>query len=580
MKGKPDILKYGMAASLIAVCACYIASLFMHLGYPLFWNDEGMTVMHGKRVLEYGYPKAWDGKNMVYDLLHPVKDLGIDKKTGAFIGGSGWGHYYYAAPFVGMAEGISDDHLRTAFVRFWFALAGLLGLFILGRLIGRVWEKPRQRIAVWLIFSLSALLSIPLVLHLRDARYYSLCVLLAALIAAVWSRKRLLPAAEELGKQKGYLRFNLYLSILMIAMMFTFAPGFVAMAGAIGLAEAVRMVMTAFERGSDDQLKFSGRGLLRSMGTNLRANWFLVISVAFFVPFLLFFNTIEINRLLAENNARIQFYSQYKTNLLSILSYFWRFEPFVLFVALRCFVVAVTPMLARRRDKQVNRQMRLTHFLSLCFLLVILLGARVPNEIFIRYFVPAIPLLFCVVALDGLIVWNWLCPYKKMWHLTFALSFTVLWSLRLPHNLSYIKGHVYEMVHPYKGHLDYMIPYIRMRYPDTSTLVIAANYEETSFMYYLDAKVTIGYVQSNIENDMRYQPDVIYFNPQWSWGQAPRILDQFLAHGKYGRAQFPVARYRVNNIPEVNLEPEINHQFRTLIPRAGEPQAELLVKIE
>jgi hypothetical protein len=574
MKGKPDILKYGMIATLIAVCGCYVASLFMHIGYPLFWNDEGMTVMHGKRVLEYGYPKAWDGKNLVYDLLHPDKELGIDKKTGAFIGGSGWGHYYFAAPFLALAEGIEDDHQRTAFVRFWFAL------LVLSRLIGKVWEKSRQKVAVWLIFALSTLLSVPLVLHLRDARYYALCVLLAALIASAYGRKRLLPSAAELSNTKGLLRYNLYLTFLMVTLMFTFAPGFIAMGGAIGAAEFLRLVSLSFGREGSGKLKFSRAAFWKSLVLVLRANAFLFLSVILFIPFLVFFNTFEINRLLEENNTRILYYSRYSNNLKAIMDYFIRFEPILLFLALRLTVVAITPTLLRRRDQQVNRQLRLSGFLSLCFLFTILLGARVPNDIFIRYFVPAIPLLFCLVALDAMIIWNWLCPFRKAWHGAFALSALGLWSLRLPHNLPYLQGHVYEMVHPYKGHLDYMIPYIRMKYPDPSKLVIAANYEETSFMYYLGAKVTIGYVQSNIESDIRFQPDVIYFNPQWNWGQDYRILDHFLSQAKYGRAQFPVARYRVNNIPEVNFEAEINHQFRTLLPKPGEPQAELLVKIE
>ena len=39
--------------------------------------------------------------------------------------------------------------------------------------------------------------------------------------------------------------------------------------------------------------------------------------------------------------------------------------------------------------------------------------------------------------------------------------------------------------------LDYTIPFIKEKYPTSDTLVIAANYEETSYMYYLKSKVVV-----------------------------------------------------------------------------------------
>jgi hypothetical protein len=41
-----------------------MVSLFKNISYPLFWADESMAVMGGVRVLEYGYPKVHDGKNV------------------------------------------------------------------------------------------------------------------------------------------------------------------------------------------------------------------------------------------------------------------------------------------------------------------------------------------------------------------------------------------------------------------------------------------------------------------------------------------------------------------------------------
>ena len=61
---------------LVFLCALLLTSLFKNISYPLFWADESMTVMRGERVLEYGYPKVHDGKNVLYDLLPSKSQTG------------------------------------------------------------------------------------------------------------------------------------------------------------------------------------------------------------------------------------------------------------------------------------------------------------------------------------------------------------------------------------------------------------------------------------------------------------------------------------------------------------------------
>jgi hypothetical protein len=102
---------------LVVLCMLFLVSLFKNIGYPLFWADESMTVMGGVRVLEYGYPKVHDGKNVFYDLLHPNPRLGIDEKTDAYIGGTSWGHYYFATLGVKLAEMSDDFFTKTAVIK-------------------------------------------------------------------------------------------------------------------------------------------------------------------------------------------------------------------------------------------------------------------------------------------------------------------------------------------------------------------------------------------------------------------------------------------------------------------------------
>ena len=118
----------------IALAGLLLLSVFRHISHPLLWNDEGMTAMHAKRVLQFGFPKASDGRNVVADLAHPDAALAIDERTGAFIGGAGWGQYYIGAPAVKLAELVPDLYAKTAILRSWFAFLGWVGVGMFGSL--------------------------------------------------------------------------------------------------------------------------------------------------------------------------------------------------------------------------------------------------------------------------------------------------------------------------------------------------------------------------------------------------------------------------------------------------------------
>src|SRR4029079_14307060 len=70
-------------------------SVLKNISYPLFWADESMTAIGTERVLQFGYPKVHDGKNVFYDLRHSNPTLGINEKDDAYVGGAGWGQYYF-----------------------------------------------------------------------------------------------------------------------------------------------------------------------------------------------------------------------------------------------------------------------------------------------------------------------------------------------------------------------------------------------------------------------------------------------------------------------------------------------------
>jgi len=132
-----------------------------------------------------------------------------------------------------------------------------------------------------------------------------------------------------------------------------------------------------------------------------------------------------------------------------------------------------------------------------------------------------------------------------------------------------ITGHVKEIVTPYQGTVDYAVAYIRANYADPTQLVIATNYEETSYMYYLGSRVTIGQALNNLPEDRKFLPDVIIPRQLWNFAAYP-YFENFRSLANYRAVTFPISDYFVNNIPELR-HPRYYHQFVRLPVKDEKP---------
>jgi hypothetical protein len=126
------------------------------------------------------------------------------------------------------------------------------------------------------------------------------------------------------------------------------------------------------------------------------------------------------------------------------------------------------------------------------------------------------------------------------------------------------------MFHQYKGPLDYTIPYIKAHFPRADTLVIAANYEEYSYMYYLGSKVIVGYVGNNLEEDVKLVPDIIAYRKMWP--RFGELFNHYLSKAPYEPVIFPVFDTPVNSSPLFDyVQPlYLKHLFKTLL--TNDPQ--------
>jgi hypothetical protein len=126
-------------------------------------------------------------------------------------------------------------------------------------------------------------------------------------------------------------------------------------------------------------------------------------------------------------------------------------------------------------------------------------------------------------------------------------------------------GRIAELREPYRGPLDHVIPYLALRYPNPADLVIATNYDEFSYMFYLRATAVFGYSAPDRERDLGFVPDVIIPRP---WPVNQRALRHLASQGNYLAQPFPVANTPVNNLPELSPrnQSRIVHLFHSPQP--------------
>jgi hypothetical protein len=565
---------------LTVLCALFLASLFKNISYPLFWADESMTAMGGVRVLEYGYPKVHDGKNVFYDLLHPDKTLGIDKKTDAYIGGAGWGQYYFATLGVKLAELSDDFYTKTAIIRSTFTLAGLAGLVILALLGMQFFGTRLSRRGFLALFVFFEVISMPLALHLREARYYPLVICVTALTIFIYARYRIL-------KNVGYATYGISLIVLLFLSFLIFSPAYFIFLGSFFLFETALLAGDLFSRhrGKRDGTERPAPAVKKILKEYVLALLPVVVSLITILPLLSFFETFYIARKMAAFNLiiyRTTRQEMYVDNFLVLWRYFASSDFIYLAIFLKACLLFCLGLKWRGRTAVTldRRKLAFSSFLSIFFVLYFAAMCKIPNFPYTRYFIPLQPVLAVIVILDAAVVYDFISGYGSAaaGYLRGLLAAIVAVAalFNIATNFDYLKGHLFEITHQYRGPLDYVIPYIRDHYPNPENLVIAANYEETSFMYYLGAKVTVGYVGQNLMQDYQVVPDIIIFRKSHE-AFAP-VFRYLLAQRNFVPVAFPVYDWLVNNFPELNQAPRDTNYYRFMTYYSSERQHRLPIQ--
>jgi hypothetical protein len=525
----------------VILFALFSASVFKHISYPLFWQDEASTAMGAERVAEYGYPKVHGGKNIYNDLIMD-STIAVNKHD-ALVGGANWGQYYFGVIGHKLAERTDDLYAKTGLFRMPFAVLGIMGLalwvFFMMRFCSDKFSK-HLFVALFIFFSL---LSVSLTLLLREARYYSILIFCAALVIGLYATYRFHKPFNKI--------FFIAVEVFALFIIFvSYSPMYVTLLLTLGLSELI-ISIPVYRKSGFAKAWTQALPLVMLAAASLLSIW----------PMIIEYNYFEAMKTINKEGLQVT-WEVYKDHVATIFGYFKNYGFLWLAIAIKALVLWNSKKLKAQKTGLFNVSL----FLTLFFILTALTVARSPQMMYTRYFVCLLPVLPVIMIFDAFMLWHCYATRKQK-TLNYkvvlpSIVFVALFFSSFINILPQLKGHVYEMTHQYKGPLDYAIPYIKENFPRTDTLVIAANYEEYAYMYYLNSKVIIGFGGNNIREEAAMTPDIIAYRKYW-----PRFFNIFNAYfqkASYEPVMFPVFDGLVNNIPEFNLMPTLNHNFKTV----------------
>ena len=412
-------------ALVLASAVLFGAMLGRHLSYPLLWADEAETAMFAQRVLEHGYPKVHGPRNVVYQ-FGPNIAVGVKEGLDAYIGTT-WGQLYFAAPGLLWARGAADLYDKTFRVRLPFAVAGAAGVGLwLWALLPVFRGEPRRARRFAAAYLLLAALSLSLILHLREVRYYALVVLLAGAIARVH-------LGYSVFRRVGFRRWALELALLLFLLFNTFFQAFFAFGALLGIDRL--LAIRRAEAGWRDLVP-------------------LLASALLVAPLLLFFETFSTAAAFGE--AFSFRFGGYVSNLGTIAAHFLRHEFLVPALVCRAAVAATGAGSPEGRRVAARLLVFSAGYAAI--------GCLNPLALE-RYFVVLSPLVSGVFLLDAFALASALparvapARRRRAAAATVAALVALVLATRWP-AFDDLRGRLAELGTPYRGPLDYVIPYL------------------------------------------------------------------------------------------------------------------------
>ena len=554
-------------AALACVLIAYVWLQWAGLGHPLFWQDEGETAMLGQRVLEYGYPKVHGDTGVVYGVGVPMSEA-VDPETDAYLG-SFWGQYYLAAVGVSLGEGMDDPYRRTAWVRAPFLLCGLIGLGLLWWAVQPAFSGRRGAgLDSALVFGVLLCLSVSLMLHLREARYYGPTLGLVGAAVALEFRVWRAGHARSPGSTLGFGTLSFGVLLLLVNFFF---PAAVAVAGWWAGERLWRLFRNPGEASS-----------LFQRGWPLG----LVLVLWALVSFILM-QAFGLSRTAGILSERWGFgFGLYLENLGHLVFFLARYEwliPCLLAeIGLRIWAKPISSGSGPEEGLLDTR-------LALYRLCLVYGAVGAANPIFFeRYFVPLGPILALVLALDLEVLRRRIARVEPVserrrgeWVALLSVAvvlLTLVW-IRAPE----VGGRVAEIRDPVEGPVDAGVLFVSSRWADPSDLTLATNYEMEPFMFYLGSRVVGRFHPGTAEEEAAesaVRPDLVI--PRMAQPRSLSAVRRYLLDGEFKRHELSVADTGYNNIPELYPGRVLStvHHFKTQHAGASAPPLAIYERLD
>lgn len=543
----------------VTIFILFLYSGIKNIGYPLIWNDESETLMTAESILVNGYPKVHTTNNIIF-LPDNKEWTGYKKDIDANIS-IPWFPYYFSTIPVLLSRLSDDFNTRTLLSRIPFFLMGVLGLLFVIYSIKPFFSDTIFPY-IFIFFFLFALLSVPLILNIKEARYYSIVVFLGG--ALIYLINRFIIFNKELKA--------IPILLLILTLFLSYQTQYIFFISLIITIGILLGLLFIFRKSNSIKTYFFS-------DQNLKKNFILIGIVLFtlivmILPFYFFYDMYNIA--IAANNFYKPSAQTYQIHFNKIFDFLLN-QDFLILALLTKTLFYFSYFTLKPKEKTKYLQLDnifLSSIFSLIFIVVfILMLCRMPF-LFTRHFILLQPLLTIGMALDffGFIYYSNGTKNATIAKVSFISIFFIIFLFNLPKKMPFIKGHLAEMSKPVKGPLDYLIPAIKTKYGNTKNIVIATNYEELTYLFYLNCRVILGYNYKNIESDIKETPDVLIYRKNWGHGVEP--FNIFLQKAKYEKESFEVFDSRVNNITELNWFFE-NHKFKTKFANADFEKTDL-----
>lgn len=531
----PETLSLPEKAAVVLLLALGAFLLLYNTGHYYFWADEGDTALFGRRVLTYGLPYGFDGRNLFefrngtllnQDFLPTIR--------------TPWLQYFVAA----LSMKLFGFHGFGG--RALFLLIGFAAIVLHYRFITHYFSSKR----LGLIYLVMLVTSVSMLLYIRQCRYYALVMLFPPLIGYL------------------YLRFyGRYRELVLVSILF-FLFFHANPLSAVTFIASLALILFFYADRQKTTFFFLWPSLVTSLLGGLFYGWLYQNAGATDQGFLRNINPVEFLRifwLYAKDYNETQLLP---VGVVMLLLFFWWRDG-----------RPASTDLKTRRKKEAS---------IFCIIIgtTLLLSVLSPQDsreehADLRYAAAIFPLLILVQAfvIDHVFAWRkWVALV-----LAALLIFTNLFTLS-PFR-SYLAAFINENSHPYDNPVKVAVEFLAKRIQNGETMIVAQNDMLGTMQFYLGDRALFGNVigrdNRNLLGPGVALPDHVYSEalvPAWIVFFGMKV---YAPHTIRHLEQIDFRQYHVYTFPvwgQDTTRPELYWRTFTPVERYDKSEALFILK--